>query len=70
MTNQEHQKPPNQPPRKITKSIIAQMYGRTWRSFRDDVYVLIPELRGCRRRILYPKEIAMIYDTFGKPSEI
>ncbi len=32
MTNLEHQKPPTQPPRKITKTIIAQMYGRTWRS--------------------------------------
>lgn len=67
--NQEHQKQETPLlPTRITKSIIARMYGRTWRSFRDDVYTLIPELRGCRRRILRPKEIALIYNTFGPPS--
>lgn len=52
-----------------TKSEIADEYGMTWREFRPVVFHFLPELKGNRRRKLYPKEVRTIYEELGHPSD-
>lgn len=68
--HQDHQPENEVRETRISKSDIAKMYGRSWRSFRRDVWILLPSLKGCRRRILTPFEIEKILSEFGKPEKL
>lgn len=54
---------------RITKSELAAKYGTTWKSFKRQVWEVLPRLKGNRRRFLLPIEIQIIYSEFGNPDK-
>jgi len=53
----------------IPKSELAESYGRSWKSINKIIHEILPDLKGCRKRLLSPKQVQMIYEEYGKPKE-